>query len=110
VNTFFSARLRELRGEQTQLEIAKNLGISQQKWQRLETGYNEPSMEMLQKICLLFGVSADWLLNISTLKLKESSVTNGVKTKISELKGYAVSVSKQADELLNTIANLERSL
>jgi transcriptional regulator with XRE-family HTH domain len=40
------------------------LGINQQNWQRYETGVSEPDFEMLHRICVTLGATADWLLGM----------------------------------------------
>lgn len=62
----FCARLREARGKRTQAEAARLVGTCQQNWQRYEAGLNEPEFAILVDICAALGVSADWLLGISS--------------------------------------------
>ena len=59
-----SERLRELRGSQSQAEIAATLGMKYQQWARYEKGEVAPGAELLAKICTTHAVSADWLLGI----------------------------------------------
>lgn len=61
----FCDRLKEIRGEKTQAEIARLLGVKQQNWARWENGVVFPGAETLHHICTTFHVSADWLLGIS---------------------------------------------
>jgi DNA-binding XRE family transcriptional regulator len=60
----FAARLKRLRGELPQAQIAKEFGVSQQTWNTWEKGRYEPSLTKLMSICSRFKVSADWLLGI----------------------------------------------
>jgi len=57
-------RLRELRGAQSQREMAEPLGIAYQAWDRYEKGQVSPSADKLQQICRIHAVSADWLLGL----------------------------------------------
>ncbi|MDR1362884.1 MAG: type II toxin-antitoxin system HicB family antitoxin [Spirochaetaceae bacterium] len=51
-----SLRLRELRGEQSQTDIARKLGISYQAYQRLENPRkSNPTIKTLEKIARAFG-------------------------------------------------------
>jgi len=51
-----SLRLRELRGEQTQTEIANKLGLSYQAYQRLENPRKaNPTVKTLEKIARVYG-------------------------------------------------------
>lgn len=61
----FGARLREARGDRSQQEIADLLGEKQQTYGRWENGKCEPGFEMLHRICVLFGRSADWLIGLT---------------------------------------------
>lgn len=64
----FGSRLKSLRGSKTQKQIADFVGIYQQKWQRLESGDNEPDIALILKLCEKFACSADYLLGISEIK------------------------------------------
>ncbi|MDR3147508.1 MAG: type II toxin-antitoxin system HicB family antitoxin [Treponema sp.] len=49
-------RLRELRGEQSQTDIAKKLGLSYQAYQRLENlRKSNPTIKTLERIAHVFG-------------------------------------------------------
>lgn len=56
-------KLKELRLniKKSQLDIAKELGISQQNFCRYENGQNEPDIETLIKLADYFDVSLDYL-------------------------------------------------
>lgn len=49
----------------TQTAAAEQIGIDQRQWNRYENGKNELPLRYLKAICVTFGVSADWLLEIS---------------------------------------------
>ena len=51
-----ASRLRELRGDQSQTEVAKKLGLSYQAYQRLENPQkSNPTIKTLEKIAHIFG-------------------------------------------------------
>ena len=51
-----SLRLRELRGNQSQTDIAKRLGLSYQSYQRLENPRKaNPTVKTLEKIARIYG-------------------------------------------------------
>lgn len=62
----FGSRLKELRIEcgLTQKQLAQKLGCAQSAVFYWETDKQEPSISALKKICLLFEVSADYMLDI----------------------------------------------
>jgi antitoxin HicB len=51
-----SLQLRELRGEQSQTDIARKLGLSYQAYQRLENPLKaNPTVKTLEKIAHVYG-------------------------------------------------------
>ena len=58
--------LRELREDSdlTQAQVAAVLGTTQQVYARYEKGINELPMRHLRALCLLYGVSADYILGL----------------------------------------------
>jgi len=56
------ARIRELRGEMLQEELAASLGISQGQLSKIEHGKLGPTAEVLLRLAEKFGKSADWML------------------------------------------------
>ena len=63
-------RLRSLRAErgETQAQIAQDLGISFQHYQKFEYGTNLPSLEIFIALADHFGVSLDYLAGRSEEK------------------------------------------
>ena len=61
-------KLRDLREDNdlTQEAVAKYLGTSQTMYARYERGANELPIRHLKKLCTLYNVSSDYLLNIKT--------------------------------------------
>lgn len=55
-------RLKHLRGEQTQEEIAKCLGISRARYSHYENGRSEPDIQTLKKLADFFKVTTDYLI------------------------------------------------
>ena len=56
-------RIREARGAMTGREFARRCGIAEQSLSRYErVGNYLPGPELLRRMCLAAGVSADWLL------------------------------------------------
>ena len=55
-------RLRRVRGNIPQIEIAQRLGIHKSSWGRFERGDSEPSGSDLGRICSTFGINPQWLL------------------------------------------------
>lgn len=70
----FSQRLKELRGDLSQVAAARMADISQQAWAKYELSCTRPSAESIINFATCFGVSADWLLGLSDRR------EGGVKT------------------------------
>ena len=56
------SRIRGLRGEMHQEELAEYLGISQGQLSKVERGKLAPTLEMLVRLIEKFGKGADWIL------------------------------------------------
>jgi len=56
------SRIRGLRGEMHQEELAEYLGISQGQLSKVERGKLAPTAEMLVRLIEKFGKGADWIL------------------------------------------------
>ena len=60
-------RLRELRKEEceTQVQVASDVGILEQQYQKYERGASVPNLENAWKLADHFGVSLDYLVGRS---------------------------------------------
>jgi transcriptional regulator with XRE-family HTH domain len=56
------SRIRVLRGEMLQEELATYLGISQGQLSKIERGKLGPTAEVLLRLTEKFGKSTDWML------------------------------------------------
>jgi len=65
-----SERIKELRQSfgYNQPTLAKMLGISKQCISNWESGYIQPSLDMLIKMTKVFSVSADYLLHLTEVR------------------------------------------
>ena len=55
-------RIRTLRGDLLQEDVANFLGISQGQLSKIERGKLGPTVEVLIRLVKRFGKSADWIL------------------------------------------------
>lgn len=64
----FGHRLRRLRKKNflSQAALGKKLGLSTSAIGMYEQGHREPDYHILQKVCYLFNVSADYMINANS--------------------------------------------
>ncbi|MCD8120810.1 MAG: helix-turn-helix domain-containing protein [Clostridiales bacterium] len=74
VMDIFPKRLKELRGEKTLQTIADDLGISRISLGYYEKGERKPDIEMVSRMADYFNVSADYLIGISDVKVRNESI------------------------------------
>ena len=96
-------RLKALRGERTQLVVAKELRINQQTYARWELGDRQPKLQDLAGIALHYGVTTDWLLGLVTDDGKPAKSNTTLSEKIGRLKKDATEISNGVGQLLNSI-------
>lgn len=58
-------RLKKLRGNKTQEDVAKSIGLSRGRYAHYETNRVEPDLETLRKLADYFNVTIDYLLGRS---------------------------------------------
>ena len=59
-------RLREIRGDRTQQQMADLLGIPRETYRGYETGLRSPSVEVIKAMADTLGVSTDYLLGVES--------------------------------------------
>lgn len=75
----FSEKFKKLRQSQglTQVQMADKLEVSPSAIGMYEQGRRKPDSDMLKKICQMFNVSLDYLLDVSVnCEAEEKSVTD----------------------------------
>lgn len=97
-------RIRELRkqNKMTQLDLADRLNVEFSNVSKWELGKNNPSMELIQKIAIIFNVSIDYLLgqtdNPSPTEINYPNISAVAKRKIPYLGEIACGKPVLADE------------
>ena len=86
-------KLKEIRkaANKTQLQVSKDLNISQQNLCRYETGQNEPDIVTLKKLAQYFHVTIDYLLDYEVPYLLDKSI-----------------LTNEQNDLIDKITNLDR--
>ena len=72
----FEERMRELQGERTQKEFANFLGIPLNTYTNWLLYQRRPTIDAVISICTKLGVSADWLLGITDVRVPGAVGTN----------------------------------
>ena len=56
----------------TQQQVSASIGITYQKYQKLEHGKSKPSFDTLIKLCRFFNVSSNYLLGLDEFIVDKS--------------------------------------
>ena len=62
----FGDRLEGLRGDLSQRDFAKKLGVPLNTYTNWVRGIRTPTATALKEVCIQLGVSSDWLLGLSS--------------------------------------------
>ncbi len=86
-------RARLSAGYAQQKDVAEALGIERTRYLKWEHGDSQPSLDMLARMCRLFGVSSDYLLgledeNSAGLRMSIKEIT-GLRRVLALLEGFA---------------------
>jgi transcriptional regulator with XRE-family HTH domain len=97
MNKAIGKTLNELRRENgyTQEQVSKYLGITQSNLSKIENGERNFNMTLLDKLCLLYNCSPEYLLGKTNIHEKSSiafrsdeKVDLNVVAKMNEITGY----------------------
>lgn len=91
----FSERLKILRGAESQASFATAIDVNRVQYAKYEKGTNSPSVDILERICRIHAVSADWLLGL-TDRASSSAVASGAGAIAVAGSGNKVSVKTKA--------------
>ncbi len=86
----FSQKLKKLRQAMglTQSEVARRLGISASTIGMYEQGRREPDLETMQKICKLYNITPDYLVNADFDAPSEiSDMINEIRARMRQSQG-----------------------
>lgn len=104
----FEKRLRILREakDYSQLQLAKDLSVSNVTLSQYENGVRKPDIETLNKIATYFGVSIDYLLGVSDVrnpyKEPETSSEKNSSLTTKDERDIAKKLSSILDEMSNS--------
>ena len=72
-------RIKELQGAESENSMANRLGISQVTLNYCLSGKRKPSLDIVYRICDMYGVSTDWLLGLTDVRSPINSVERETK-------------------------------
>ena len=105
-----SERLKELRGSQSQSEMAAALNMKYQQWARYEKGVVAPGADILANICRVHSVSADWLLGLNDERDISAAKPQTQAIDLDELRSTASQLVDESAALASTIKKLKKML
>ena len=101
-------RLRELRGEKSQKDIASLLSIKQSVYSEKELGKGNLTLDQVNILTSFYGVSYDYLINGKTVEYNEElivtpkTIFDSLEARINEQKSEILFLRKQLE-----VSNLE---
>lgn len=122
-----SVRLKELRGNRSQKEIANELGVKQQTYSRWELGDRQPKLDEFAALAHHFGVTTDWLLGVEqqqngesikriitidgkTTEYESGPIQHGLSSRVRDLKRNAAQATDSINKLLESIDKIDGKL
>ena len=109
-DTVFGKRVKELRGNRTQQEVADLIGVPKNKWSIWELGRFEPKLKDIVLLCKTFSVSSDWLLGLPEIDRVAQNKTGGLKNNIRQIHSLAEKMTVKTNELLALTEEMEGAL
>ena len=106
-------RLFELRGNMPQTAFSRQIGVIQQTYAQWELGDRQPKIQELVRLAAHFGVSVDWLLDLTDVKTlpQNESVNYDLLSRLNaaenELRRYKIAFSKITKSLKATVEVIE---
>jgi len=98
------ARIRAVRGQDSQEAFASVLGISKGSLGFYERGENLPNAEVISKICSIKGVSADWLV------LGKGSAYDPARTTVEPARAGVLRAGEPINKIVSKQAALDADL
>lgn len=110
IKQVFATRLKALREKKgmSQTELANEIGISRGSISFYENGERTADIEILNKLCDYFRVSADYLIGAGDLaQINEFNLTNKHYKSNATLDSYALEIYRLMKECFSEMQNIE---
>lgn len=108
-----SERLLTLRGDSTQTAFSASIGVVQQTYAQWELGNRQPKIQELIRLAQHFGVSTDWLLGLTDVKIlpQNANINSDLLSRLSsaeaEVRKYKNVFTKITKSLKTTVEVIE---
>ena len=109
-DTVFAERVKALRGDRTQQEVADLIGTTKNRWSIWELGRCEPKLSDVVLLCETFSVSANWLLGLPEKDAVKQTKTSGLKNNVRQIHSLAERMMTKTNELMSLTAEMESAL
>lgn len=106
-------RLFELRGNTPQSIFSREIGVIQQTYAQWELGDRQPKLQELVRLAKHFGVSTDWLLDLTDIKSQpqnengDSDLLSRLNAAEAEVRKYKTAFAKITKSLKATVETIE---
>jgi transcriptional regulator with XRE-family HTH domain len=108
----FAARLKELRGDNSQVVMARKLKTSQTSYSSWELAKKIPMATVVVSVANSFGVSTDWLLGLSDRRdgAVQTIIDPALEQKVADLEAENAKLKDELLRLKGENAGLNRAL
>jgi transcriptional regulator with XRE-family HTH domain len=104
--------MRELRGETSQVSMARKIGVSQPTYSCWEAGVKMPLAIQIRQISITCGISTDWLLGLSDRRdgAVQTIIDPALEHKVSDLEAENAKLKDELLRLKGENAGLNKAL
>lgn len=99
-------RVKSLLDGQTVSAFAKSIGLKQRIVDMYLKNERKPSLEFIKNICANYGVSADWLLGLSTVRVRGAMPASASARAVADSRAPSAESASHIQELEAEVARL----
>ena len=112
MKNIFPSRIRELRGEASQVSMARKIGVGQPTYSSWEAGIKFPLALQVRQIAITCGISADWLLGLSDRRdgAVQTVTDPALKQKVANLEAENAKLKEELLRLKGENTGLNKAL
>ena len=112
MKNIFPSRIRELRGEASQVSMSRKIGVSQPTYSSWEAGIKLPLATQIHQVSITCGISADWLLGLSERRdgAVQTVTDPALEQKVADLEAENAKLKDELLRLKGENAGLNKAL